>query len=218
MLNKKIFYDISIPLSKDMIVYKNKPEKIPQIDTILKHDTNKIQESRFSLDAHSGTHIDFPLHTIENGKSSNDYTMDAFMGKCQVLDLTFCLDSIKDTDLSKFNIREGEIILLKTQSTISNTFDFNFIYLSESGARYLAEKNIKAVGIDQLGIERNQTDHITHNILLNQDILIYEGLNLSQISQDYYEFIGFPISIKNVEASLVRAVLIQNKKVILSSL
>lgn len=218
MFNQKLFYDISISINKDMIVYKNKIEKIPKINTILTHDINEIQESQFILDAHSGTHIDFPLHTIKNGKSSNDYTINSFMGKCQVLDLSFCSEFIDDTDLSKFNIKEGEIILLKTQSKISNEFDFDFIYLSESGANYLVSKKIKAVGIDQLGIERNQENHITHNILLSKDILIYEGLNLSEISQDYYEFIGFPISIENVEASLVRAVLIQNKKVIPTSL
>lgn len=214
MLTSKISHDISLAINKNMVAYKNKASKSPKIETISSHSIDGVHETKFTFNAHTGTHVDFPLHFIENGKTSNDYSIDSFMGKCQVLDLTNCKESIKETDLINFHIKENEIILLKTHNNPLDKFDFDFVYLSESGANYLKSKNIKAVGIDQLGIERSQPGHPTHKTLLSNDILIYEGLNLCNIDPDYYEFIGLPLAIDNVEASLVRASLIQLKKVI----
>ena len=93
---------------------------------------------------------------------------------------------------------------------LEKEFDFNFIYLEKSCAEFLVSKKIKAVGIDSLGIERNQPNHPTHNILAEKNIPIFEGLDLSKIKQGNYFFHGLPLKIKNGDASPVRAVLVKD--------
>ena len=107
------------------------------------------------------------------------------------------------------NFGGGEIVLLKTSNSDDESFNFEFIYLEESGAEYLKNLNVKAVGIDALGIERSQSNHSTHKVLLSEKIPIIEGLRLQDVEEGKYKFVGFPIKIKEVEASLLRAVLIK---------
>ena len=73
----------------------------------------------------------------------------------------------------------------------------------------LASRKIKGVGIDSLGIERNQPDHATHKILLGNGIHILEGLRLKNVKEGEYTLIAAPLNIKNVEASPVRALLVE---------
>jgi arylformamidase len=118
-------------------------------------------------------------------------------------------------DLEKYEIEENDIILLKTQnSTLSEESEFNpeFIFLGETGAKYLVEKKIKSVGIDYLGIERSdiQKDKQTHKSLLGNDIPIIEGLRLNHVKEGEYILYCLPLKIEKIDGSLCRAILIDN--------
>lgn len=89
-------------------------------------------------------------------------------------------------------------------------FNFEFVYLDKSGAAYLKETGIRGVGIDTLGIERAQPNHETHKVLLNQNIIIIEGLRLEDIKEGEYTLYVLPLKIKNTEAAPSRAILIEN--------
>jgi arylformamidase len=203
-------YDISLEISENMPVYKDKPEKKPKISITrtLKEGTN---EARIEADLHTGTHVDSPYHTISGGKTIEKISLDKFFGNAVVLDFTKTKGCITGNDLKKHSssIKKNSIVLLKTRNKPMKIFDFNFTYLEKSGAKFLASRKIKAVGIDGLGVERAQEGHPTHNILLGKNILIFEGLDLSKIKEGSYTFYGFPLKIKNADASLVRAVLIR---------
>ncbi len=82
------------------------------------------------------------------------------------------------------------------------------MYLSEGGARYLANKEVKLVGIDYLSIERGQPDHPTHKALLLKDIPILEGLRLAPIVEGTYTLYCFPLKLIGTEAAPCRAVLV----------
>lgn len=203
-------FDISMEISGEMPVYKNRPEKRPKISAArtLKDGAN---ESKLDIFVHTGSHVDAPYHILENGKRIDEVPLDKFMGKCIVLDFTKTNDSITENSLrkNKIKINKEDIVLLKTKNKLEKEFDFNFTYLEKSGAEYLASKKIKAVGIDSLGIERNQPNHETHKILLGNDIPIFEGLDLSRVEQGNYFFHGLPLKIKKGDGSPVRAVLVK---------
>lgn len=201
-------YDLSPEISGEMIVYKNKVEKEPRLipTRTLKDGAN---ESRLEIESHTGSHADAPFHFIENGKTIEKISLDKFMGKCIVLDLTKVRDSIKKTDLSKFKIQKNDIVLLKTKNKPEKEFNQDFVYLEKTGAEYLASKKIKAVGIDSLGIERSQPGHETHKILLGKGIVIFEGLDLSKVKPGKYFFHGLPLKIRKGDASPIRAVLVK---------
>ncbi|HHU55591.1 MAG TPA: cyclase family protein [Acholeplasmataceae bacterium] len=202
-------YDISMAINENMIVYKNKEEKKPKIINRANHNTSTYHESSIVLDLHTGTHIDAPLHMIKDGNMINDYSLSSFITPCYVIDFTNLEDKISEKDLKLKNIKVNDFVLLKTKNSFNESFDFNFVYLDEEGARYLKSLNIKGVGIDALGIERNQENHPTHKILLSNNIIIIEGLKLDNVPEGKYQLIALPLKIDGVEASPTRAILIE---------
>lgn len=196
--------DVTMNITTDMKVYKNKESKMPQFTVV---SESPVYETDISLNLHTGTHIDFPKHMIPEGKTSDDYGVDHFVGKCYVVDVTFLNRRILKKDVTNINLATYDFIIFKTKNSFSETFNLEFVYLSEEAAAYLATADLKGVGIDGLGIEREQPGHPTHKHLLSKDILIYEGLNLKDVEEGIYEFIALPMKVGGVEASPVRAIL-----------
>ncbi|MDP4180413.1 MAG: cyclase family protein [Bacillota bacterium] len=200
--------DISMTIHKDMPVYKNLDEKRPAIRTISDYTSSSFYESRIDMDLHTGTHIDMPLHMIEGGMTSESLDITKLITDCTVLDLTNVGNKISQYDLKKKAITSGSFILFKTKNSFTETFDPEFVYLDESGARYLESAGIIGVGTDALGIERAQPGHETHKILLNKGIIIIEGLRLAHVEEGSYKMLALPIKIDRTEALPARVVLI----------
>jgi len=207
-----IVHDISMTIKSNMKVYKNKTEKRPVLINTRDHDIDGMYESKISMDLHTGTHMDAPLHMIKGGKAIDKMPIEDLITTCRVLDLTHVTDAIEEKDLRDKNIVSGEFILLKTKNSTEKEFNPKFIYLGSSAANLLMEMNIKGVGTDGLGIERSQTGHITHKILFNNNIHILEGLYLGAVEEGNYTLIALPLKIENADASPIRAVLIEGLK------
>lgn len=209
--NSLQIYDISMAITPSMAVYKGKDFKRPIISLDSDFSTGSSYESRLEFNLHTGTHLDTPLHMIPQGYTLEKIKLDRVVTKCKVLDLTDVNEKITDKDLAKFSIEEGDFILLKTKNSYEDILENNFVYLHKSGANYLVKQNIKGVGIDALGIERDQADHETHISLFNADIMILEGLRLKDIEEGEYLLSAAPILIPGAEAAPVRAYLIKSK-------
>lgn len=190
---------LSVPIYKDMVVYKNLPEKKPNIINAKNFEEHGIFESSIVLPLHTGTHIDYPLHVIEDGKNSSDYSISNILYKGYVADLSN-EKIITEEIVKKIPLDDIEVLMFKTKNNTKNEFDFEFTYLDKQAAKYLASSKLKFVGTDQLGIERAQPEHETHRSLLEKDILIIEGVNLEAVIEGAYSFIFFTFQIKGVEA------------------
>jgi arylformamidase len=204
--------DISIKIHPDMVVYKNKEENRPVIRQTRSIEAgDRARESEICLNSHTGTHIDAESHFLKDGAGISGFGLDHFIGSCKVIDLTSAKEKISDKDLENKDIQAGNIILFKTANSIrkSPDFDFNFIYIDKTAARFLADKKIKTVGIDALGIEREQPDNETHKTLLSNHIAIIEGLDLANVEAGEYFLICPPLSLGNTDASPARAVLVK---------
>ena len=208
--NTMKIYDISLEISEGMVVWKNKDSKRPKIEVTSTTRTGNANESRLHLDSHTGTHVDAPFHFLQNGKKINSISTGKFLGECVVVDLTKIKKrGIEKEDLVNAKVRKNDIVILKTSNEYKKTFDFNFVYLAESGAKFLASKKIKGVGINALGIERSQPSYGTHKSLLGKGIIIFEGLELSEIKPGRYFFVGLPLKVKDADGAPMRAVLVK---------
>jgi arylformamidase len=205
-------YDISLPIHAEMPVYKNKPEKKPVIRVVQDFPTSKVRESRIDLDVHTGTHVDSPLHMLPDGGTMQTISLDQLVGPCRVLDLTFVEGGISREDLERFAIQPGEFLLLKTKNSWDEQFNFSFVYLAEQGAKYLAEKKVRGVGIDALGIERDQPGHPTHKTLFQAGIVIIEGLQLKDVPEGDYFLVAAPLKLLETEAAPARVFLLEGVK------
>lgn len=217
-LNRMIIHDISITVEPGMTVYKDRLEKKPKLIKTRDFNKSAVYETRLEMDLHTGTHIDMPLHIIPSGYTSDYWDIKNCFTRCIVLDFT-ALDADRITaenlEQKKLFLQQdqhhswqGKTVLLKTNNSFISGFDFNFVYLAESGALYLTESQIKGVGIDALGIERDQPGHITHRALLGSGIWIVEGLRLDQVVEGDYILALMPLKIGAVEALPARAMLL----------
>ncbi|HSC24979.1 MAG TPA: cyclase family protein [Candidatus Babeliales bacterium] len=202
--------DISWPISKATTGYKDR--SIVAIDELKNFNRDNARETAIHLSSHTGTHVDAPSHFLKEGITIDEMPLERLIGECVVLDMTSCAERITRDCLMEYNdkIIEGGIVLLRTiNSDLSPTDKFNshFIYLEASGALYLAEKKIKAVGIDYLGIEHSQPGHPTHENLMQADIAIIEGLRLGHVQAGNYFFVCLPLYSIGLEAAPARAIL-----------
>lgn len=203
-------YDISMEVHYDMPVYKGREAKRPLLSVDIDYMTGTVYETRVEMNLHTGTHIDSPYHIFEVGEKLESITLDKVVTRCKVLDLTKVADKISKADLETKEINEGDFILLKTKNSFEDILEKDYIYLDKSGAEYLRDKGIKGVGIDALGIERNQPDHETHKTLFREGIVIIEGLKLTEVDEGDYFLFAAPIKLKGVEAAPVRAILVKD--------
>jgi arylformamidase len=195
---------ITLPITMDIPVYKNLEDKKPSLEVTRNFQQHGVYESALHLPLHTGTHVDYPLHAIEGGKTSTDYQVFPATFKGMVLDLTMDvteyigIEHVKDLDLSGV-----EALFFKTIEAPLKTFDFEFPWLEKGAAAWISKLPLKFVGIDQPGIERNQPGHETHIQLLKEDILIIEGLDLTPLTTGVYDFVAVTLQLKNVEAEPV---------------
>ncbi len=200
-------YDISMPICHDMTVYKDREENRPVCEMTRDYPEG-ARESKICMGMHTGTHVDAPKHMIEGGDGIDALDLRQVVTECRVLDLTYFTGGITQQGLADKDIQLGEFILLKTKNSFEDAFDPEFVYLGESGARFLADKRIKGVGIDALGIERAQPGHQTHITLFKSGITIIEGLRLKNIPEGRYFLSAAPLSVVDADGAPARAVLI----------
>ncbi len=200
--------DISWPLSGQMTPYRER--KLFQAVFWRSWENDNTRQSSATIDSHAGTHIDAPAHYQREGKTIDQVSLDTFVGPCRVLDLSEVEERITAEVLQSQGIQDDERILLKTRnSQYSPTAPFleHFVYLEKSGAAYLAAKKLKLVGIDYLGLERNQPNHESHQELLRQDVCVVEGLRLGHVPAGRYHLACLPLSYQGLEAAPARAIL-----------
>jgi len=202
-------WDISMGIHPGMPVYKNRDENRPVFTVARDRAGGSAYETRVTLNLHTGTHLDAPFHILEGGSTSDVMDPGRLITRCRVLDLSGAEDRITRQDLEDHAVEADDFIILKTRNSKSDTFDYGFVFLDESGARYLRERKVRGVGIDSLGIERDQPGHPTHRILMEAGIIILEGLRLAHVSAGEYTLIALPLKLEGLEASPVRAVLVQ---------
>ena len=111
------YFDVSMHVTEDMQVYKNKQDKKPVFSIASNFDTGSSHETKVELNLHTGTHMDFPLHMIKDGKTSDTLDLNRLIRPVKVFDMTDVKDGISKEDLSNYEINENDFILFKTKNS-----------------------------------------------------------------------------------------------------
>lgn len=209
-MNKTMkFYDVSLQIKEDMIVYPGNPK--PLIRRYSSKPQNKVNESLITLGSHTGTHVDSKLHIQKGADGVDALPLDSLYGKCKVLDLTHVESEIHRGDLEHYQIQEGDIILLKTKNSKTGYEEFreDYVHVKPDAAEYLVETGVKTLGCDYLSVKKFGTDDEVHHVLIN-NLTLFEGLNLAEVPQGEYVFIGLPLRI-TCDGSPARVLLVQDQ-------
>ena len=208
-MNKMVkFYDFSLPIREGMIVYPGNPE--PLIRRYSSIPQNKVNESLITLGSHTGTHVDSKLHIQKDADGVEVIPLDSLYGKCKVLDLTHVESEIHRGDLEGYQIQEGDIILLKTKNSKRGYEEFrkDYVYVKLDAAEYMVEAGVKTLGCDYLSVKKFGGDDEVHQMLIS-NLTLVEGLNLAEVPEGEYIFIGLPLRI-SCDGSPARVILVED--------
>ena len=169
--------------------------------------------SKYSLGAHSGTHIDAPQHFIRDGAPVDKVSLDPLIGPARVIDIPDSVRSIDAAELNRHAWKGAERLIFRTRSSVrawmsSPTFHHDFAYVAPDAAQLIADAGVKLVGIDYISIEQfGGPAPLTHRILLGKGIPIIEGFALETIAPGDYDLIVLPIKVAGHEGAPARAVM-----------
>jgi arylformamidase len=202
--------DISVSIMSGMVTWpEDPPVEISRRLSIERGDDYNI--SFVSMSAHTGTHMDAPLHFIAAGAGLERMPLDATVGKARVIEIADPV-SIKPDELSGNGIEPGERVLFKTSNSDrpwpEQPFMEDYVYLSVEGARWLAGSGVACVGADYLSIAGMGPQAAqTHTLLLEAGIWIIEGLYLAGVSPGDYELACLPLPLRDADGAPARAII-----------
>lgn len=201
--------DISLPLHDNMVSWPGDPPvRIEKVQDVERGDSHTL--SSLSIGSHTGTHIDAPAHFLKGGMTVDRIPLDKFSGRARVLEIQD-KELITVPELAQYKISQGERVLLKTNNSTlwkSDKFAETFVYISPEAAQYLAECRVGLIGVDYLSVGGYKAGGLAqHKTLLQANVCIVEGLNLSAVSPGVYDLICLPLRIQNGDGAPARAII-----------
>jgi arylformamidase len=202
--------DLSLTLKSNMVHWPTDPPfSIARVREMDKGDT--VNLSKIIMGAHSGTHVDAPVHFIKGAKGVDQILIDSLIGPARIIEIAD-VDTIKEKALAGHGIKKGERILLRTRNSINkilykDTFTKDFVYMEKGAAEFLVARGIKTLGIDYLSVGGYKKDGPdVHRMLLGAGILIIEGLDLTEALPGRYHMICLPMKILDSDGAPARVI------------
>lgn len=203
--------DVSVPIAEDLPTWPGDPTvRVEPAKRISRGDAANV--SLISLGNHTGTHVDPPSHFVEGGASIDELSPDIFVGPAWVAHLPDVEGEISLAYLDAAGIpSDVERLLLRTSNSgklrRGQPVLERFVTLSVEGARWAVQRGLKLVGIDYLSIERPDApkEHPVHRTLLENGVIIVEGLDLSNVPEGEWELLCLPILLAGGDGAPARA-------------
>ncbi|MFP2930204.1 cyclase family protein [Pyxidicoccus sp. 3LG] len=168
--------------------------------------------THLSMSAHAGTHVDAPVHFLPGREGVDALPLDVMVGRARVLDLRDAVGPVHADALRAHDPRPGERLLLRTRNSDQRwwqqPFTESFVGLAEDAGAFLAERQVRCVGVDYLSVAGFHVDGAAvHRALLGAGIWIIEGLFLGDVAAGDYELVCLPLRIAGSDGAPARALL-----------
>ncbi|MDH3539236.1 MAG: cyclase family protein [Acidimicrobiia bacterium] len=187
--------DLTVPIGSDTF----SPPSVNQPIGL----TRRFKEPGFwmvteiTMALHAGSHVDFTAHYREAGETAEAVTLDRTSGEAVVIDLTPTEAdhdiAVADLEAAAPEIREGDIVLVRTDWTDGAWGDFPRYYVDSpsctpEAAQWLAETGARAIGFDCFP-ERSAkkqsylpSEFVVHHIIGDSGAILMQSLtNLAQL-------------------------------------
>ena len=184
-------------------VYPGDPS--PKREIMLKISDGAVCNlSAFSMCAHNGTHVDAPLHFLEDGKSIDRIDLDRFVGRAYVAahegELT-AADAGRILETARaLDERAAERILVKGPATVT-----------AEAAKVFAEAGIKLFGNESQTVGPENAPMEVHLIMLGAQVVLLEGIRLADVPEGVYLLHAAPLNLGGAEGAPCRATLVSRE-------
>ncbi len=159
--------------------------------------------TNFSMCAHNGTHIDAPFHFLNDGRTVENIELQKFIGMCYVAAFDGHLgtgDAEEIINKAK-NAHGGaeKRILLRGNAVVT-----------KESAEVFASREIYLLGVESQSVGDSVSPAEVHKILLGREVVLLEGIRLSEMAEGVYFLNCAPLSLGGCDGSPCRAVLIED--------
>ncbi len=177
-----------------------------------------LNVTEISLPCHAGTHVDAPVHIIDNGKSIEEIPLEDFVGPGAVIPVKKRGGeevTAQDLEDSGVPVSRGDILMLFTGwDEKFESPDYNIHpYLSIDAAEWIVGKGVKLLGIDCITVDlptpmrQKGFEFPVHRILLGNGVLIAENVaNLGEVTGKKIRILALPLKVKGSDAGHARIV------------
>jgi kynurenine formamidase len=188
----------------------------------------------FSTSEHGGTHLDSPIHFAEGKHTTDQIPLERLIGYGVVVDVSaeanadadyrMGLPALAAWERAHGRMPDGSIVLVRTgwsdrwpdkarylgttKTGQAGVAELHFPGIDSSAARWLADRKVKAVGIDTPSIDYGQSQSFdTHQILLGRNIPAFENVaHLDRLPPTGAYVVALPMKIKGGSGGPLRIV------------
>lgn len=158
--------------------------------------------TQFSMCAHNGTHLDAPYHFFDNGKKIDQLPLKQTVG--------FAYLAETDVDLTKHS---AEKIITAARAAYPGCEKKILIkgkaVVTEEAAQVFVTSGVELVGVESQTVGPFDAPMEVHKILLSADVVLLEGLRLSEVKEGPYFLSAAPLSLGDGDGAPTRAFLIE---------
>ncbi len=204
-------HDVSVGISSSLPIWPGNPGiELERVQNMDKGDHANV--SRLSLGAHTGTHVDAPVHFVNGAAGVDTLPLEVLVGPALVIHLP-AATAVTATELAGAQVPDGTLrLLIKTHNSTywanhDTAFHPEFAGVTVDGAQWLVAHHVALVGVDYLSVAPWKQGTPTHRTLLEAGVVIVEGLNLSAIEPGRYDFTCLPLKLVGSDGAPARAIL-----------
>lgn len=193
-------YDISQEVFS-CTVFPGDPAPKKEILTSL--ETGEVYNlSAFSMCVHNGTHIDAPKHFFDDGKTVDQIPLKKLIGPAYVTEQEGIMneETARNIIIQAYahNKQAAARILIKGNAVVS-----------EKAAEEFARAGIDLIGSESQSVGPEEAPMAVHKILLSAEVILLEGIRLSEVPEGVYLLNAAPICLGGTEGAPCRAVLLE---------
>ncbi len=211
-------HDLTATLATHMPVWPTSPLPVFEPVGLVARDGYAIE--RVNCLTHTGTHMDAPYHFLEDGLTVDRIPPDRLVGRAAVLDVrkelsgpVVGLEVLKAHWPTAF---QPEIVLLETgwshDRAPSRRYLYDFPGISPEAAEWVADRGIRGIGTDTLGIDPfSNAKFEAHKVLLGRGIWILEALDhLDELVEGKsYTLVAAPLKIAGASGAMARVLALE---------
>ena len=193
-------YDISQEVFSCQ-VYPGDPA--PEKEMLSTMDSGDLYNlTAFRMCAHNGTHIDAPFHFIKEGKTVDAIDLEAVVGMAYVAEHQGFVSGDDAVEIIKKakaqNAEAAKRILIKGAAEVS-----------PEAAKVFADAGILLLGNESQTIGPEDEPMEVHQLLLGADVILLEGIRLSEVPEGYYFLNAAPLNLAGADGAPCRAILME---------
>jgi arylformamidase len=201
--------DVTVPVRPGMVTFPGDPAvEVERVASMAAGEDYNL--SRIALGAHTGTHVDAPLHFVEDGTAVDALDLDLLVGRAEVV----AWEGDGDVGPAALDGLSADLerVLFRTRNSAlwdRDEFAGDHVGVTVETAERLAASGIRLVGMDYLTVG----DHATHRVLLGAGVVVVEGLDLRAVTPGRYTLVCLPLKLVGADGAPARAVLLPDEPV-----